>query len=102
MPQNQENGNMIREPEAKVEDAGQHGQNLAQGQAPHKKTVGESLRRSHSMPSLRGPQAAIHQPEEKQPQNASAKDKSFRASRTWQSAQPSTPKPTSPKPAVLK
>lgn len=102
MPQNQENGNLILEPEAKVDNAGQNGQNLAEGKAPHKTSVGEALHRSHSMPNLGGPQAAIHQPEEQQPKNASTKDKSLRASGTWQSAKPSTPKPTSPKPAILK
>lgn len=102
MPQNQEDGNMILETEAKVEYAGQNGQDLAEGKAPHKPSVGEALHRSHSMPSLGGPQATIHQPEQQQPKNASGKDKSLRASGTWKSAKPSTPKPTSPKPAVLK
>jgi hypothetical protein len=101
--QNKESENIIiLDSEAKVENAGQNGQNLAEGkkegQAAHKPSVGEALKRSHSMPNLGGPQVAAQQ----QPKNAPAKDKSLRASGTWQAAKPSAPKPSAPKQSALK
>lgn len=98
MPPSQENGNMILEPEAKVENAAQNGQNLAEGNqeapAAHKPSVGEALHRSHSMPNLSGPQVAAHQTEGQQPKKGVGKDKSLRASGSWQAAKPSAAKAT--------
>ncbi|MBK8041098.1 MAG: hypothetical protein IPK22_28785 [Verrucomicrobiaceae bacterium] len=62
--------------------------------AAHKPSVGEALHRSHSMPNLGGPQVAAHQPEGQQAKKGVGKDKSLRASGSWQMAKSSSAKAT--------